>query len=310
MATTHLLSVVIPTFERGAILLETLEYLQQQSVTAASIIVVDQTRYASTDPVLVALTQLQSKGVIDWLRLDRPSIPYAMNKGLMRAQTEWVLFLDDDIRINADFLEQHVDALKTHDAPAQVGCILQPNQPQVVRSASYQQGTGVDADLDFPFNSDSAAQIHNCMAGNLVVHRDSAIECGGFDENFEGAAYRFETEFCRRLIKYRKQAFFFAPKPILFHLKAERGGTRQFANFLTSSSSIHSVGHYYFLRQVCESRVELIKYTMRQFVTALVAKFYLKRPWYLPVRALAELRGIARAYSLHKQGAKLLTFDR
>ena len=91
------LTVAIPTYRREQVLLDTLDYLFELQPPAAEILVIDQTESheAATD---IRLQELDGGRRIRWLRLDRPSIPHAMNHGLLEATQEIVLFLDDDIR--------------------------------------------------------------------------------------------------------------------------------------------------------------------------------------------------------------------
>jgi len=155
------LDIVIPSFQRGEVLLDTINALHKQA---------------------------------------DHSIPNAMNIGLLRANSDLVLFLDDDISPSESLLAQHKQAY-SDDVVAVVGQILQPGEVPVTVT-DYPNNQGFDADLVFPFYSDKEKTIQNCMAGNLSVNRQAAIDCGGFDTNFIAVAYRFETEFCRRLIKH------------------------------------------------------------------------------------------------------------
>ncbi|MEM7357724.1 MAG: glycosyltransferase [Pseudomonadota bacterium] len=298
------LSIVIPSFRRAPILLKTLGLLFQQSTSVKQIIVVDQTPYAQDDPYLKQLQALSAEGRIVLLQPTRPSIPAAMNRGMLAADSTYVLFLDDDIEVASNFIAAHRSAL--HDNPvAQVGQVLQPDQKSMVRNDNYQPGSGLYRDLNFPFNSDQPADIHNCMAGNLCVERDSAIDAGGFDENFLGAAYRFETEFCRRLTRDSGRAFSFLPSAVIHHLQYQTGGTREHANHFTSVSAVHSMGDYYFaLREA--GGTERWRYIARRLVGSLKSRFYLKQPWYLPVRLLAEFSGLLQAIKYHLRGPRLI----
>ena len=291
------ISVVIPTYERGTLVVDTIELLLNQSERAGAIIVVDQTQYVASDPVASTLAKLHDAGDIEWVKLNKPSIPAAMNVGLMQATTPWVLFLDDDILISDLFISEHAKALTIHDCPAHVGGIHQPNEQFVARADNYHSGDGLLVDLEFPFNSDTPAQINNCMAGNLMVSRQQALDCGGFDENFVGAAYRFETEFCQRLVDHSGKPFYFAPRAKIDHLKAARGGTRKMANFLTSIKPDHSVGDYYFAL-LRGRKGQAIVYCLRRYFSAIYARFYLTNPWYIPSRIIAETRGILLAIKL------------
>ena len=175
--------------------------------------------------------------------------------------------------------------------------------------ADYEPGQGLYRDLNFPFNANQSTQVENCMAGNLVVQRESALAAGGFDENYRGAAYRFETEFCRRLIRTTGLPFYFAAQACILHLQAKSGGTRSTGNVLTSASGLHSVGDYYYAFRNAAWRPALA-YSVRRFMRSLVTRYYLLRPWYIPIRILAESRGFCAAMKLLKQAPSTLPTKR
>lgn len=308
--TTHSISVVIPSYLRGEILLATIEQLRVQAHPCDEIVVVDQTPYPPHDASLKALQALADNRVIVLIRRPKPSIPAAMNAGLQAASSQYVLFLDDDIEIGPDFIKAHYEGLKRNGNVArtifaQVGQVLQPGQsPQPGRSSSDTQ-FGLRRDLDFEFNSDQAVTLNNCMAGNLCVHRESAISAGGFDENFIGAAYRFETEFARRLIRHTNTPIYFWPAASINHLQWQDGGTRTQASHLTSAQPAHSAGDYYYAMKEGFGG-DRVRYLVRRFFASLVARFYLLKPWYLPVRVIAELRGLLLATRLLRNQPKLL----
>lgn len=297
------LTVVIPTYNRGQVLLDTISMLLKQNDRVDEIIIVDQTRYVNHDPIFQTLKSYEKNGDIRFIQRQQPSIPIAMNVGLLLAQSDFVLFLDDDINIKPDFIEQHRTVIQEHSGLAHVGQVLQPNEEPGLLDPSYRPGQGLYQDLNFPFSSSKPALIKNCMAGNLCVNRLKALEVGGFDENFIGVAYRFETEFCRRMCRYHNDDFYFSPKPVLYHLQSPTGGTRNSDHFLTSSSLRHSVGDYYYaLSEGVMS--ESLLYCCKRFLSSIKAKFYLQEPWYIPQRLFAEARGWMKAWSLYRQGPK------
>jgi len=298
------LSIVIPSYNRGSVLLNTIASLSNQSSPADEIIIVDQTDYSDFDEsVLIRLQEMHDQGVIRYIQRTEPSIPKAMNVGLLSATSKYVLFLDDDIKVDVDFLEQHKRLLLEHSAYAHVGQVLQPGEQETQMSQNYDSGKGLYKDLSFVFSSSESRDIHNCMAGNLCVDRLTAIKSGGFDENFIGSAYRFETEFCRRMIRFSGRPFYYSPKPVIHHLKCPTGGTRNTDHFLSSSSPRHSVGDYYFAMRESASGSTLT-YCFRRLFGSLKARFYLRKPWYLPVRFVGEVRGILLARRLYEKGPR------
>ncbi len=318
------LSVVIPTFGREAVLVETIRQLLAQQPPAGEILVMDQTpvHEASTRDCLEEWSQT---GAIRWIRLAKPGIPQAMNRGLLEAGGEVVLFLDDDIVPLPGLIQAHLQAYTDYpDAWAVAGQVLQPGQepedgafrlscllPRPAPDGEKVGGRGGElgsrglmGDLDFPFNSTEPTWVRNVMAGNLSMHRREAIAVGGFDENFKGVAYRFETEFCRRLWASGGKVRF-EPLASIRHLRVAAGGTRQFGAHQGSISPVHGVGDYYFALR-CGAGLEHTVYWLRRPVREVFTRFYLRRPWLIPVKLVGELRAMKMAFRLNRQGPRLI----
>ena len=102
------LSVVIATYKREKVLLSTIEQLLRQEESAWEIIVVDQTRHHEKETE-EKLNQWSEDGKIKWHRSNYPSAPAALNIGLREAKQPYVLFIDDDIKIEANFLKAHIN---------------------------------------------------------------------------------------------------------------------------------------------------------------------------------------------------------
>lgn len=285
------LSVVIPTYQREAVLLDSLHQLIQLKPAPAEIIVVDQTpqHEANTEQ---GLQLLEARGAIRWLRRTQPSIPAAMNAGLLAARSDVVLFLDDDIRPHAGLVSAHLEAQSLHPGLV-AGQVLQPGQTSVPLAPAE----------PFRFNSTDPASIQEFMGGNFSIRRDLAVALGGFDENFVGAAYRFEAEFAFRYTR-RHGAIHYTPDGLIHHLQASAGGTRAHGHHLRTVKPGHSVGAYYYLlrtRQPQWWRQALIR-PLRSVRT----RHHLLRPWWIPLTLLAEARGWWAALRLSRAGPRLI----
>jgi GT2 family glycosyltransferase len=238
------ISVAIPTFLREHVLLQTIEYLLRQNTKPDEILVIDQTLHhePQTEDYL---RQWNSDGQIRWIRLDKPSIPKAMNKALICAKHDIVLFLDDDIIPDENLITSHASNYENSDIWGVAGQVLQPRQIVETLTNAYGQNNS-EKDISFRFNSDRKRFITSCMAGNFSMRRERAIQIGGFDENFVGDAYRFETEFCRRLIRNGGKVIF-EPGASLRHLQIKTGGTRTYGSHMTSARPELTSGEYYFV---------------------------------------------------------------
>lgn len=301
MAETLPLSIVIPTYGRDEILVHTIEQLLSLQPAAAQILVVDQTPQHDQASEQ-RLAEWHRNGGIVWLRREEPSITKAMNAGLRAAEHPYVLFLDDDIRPYENLVSGHYETLSSSVSIwGSVGQVIQPWQ-QPTDLAPPRLEKGLRRDFDFPFHSTQPADVANVMAGNLCVKQTHALAIGGFDENFVGVAYRFETDFARRLIA-GGGTIRFTPASRIDHLRVDRGGTRQTGSHLTSIDPIHGVGDYYYaLRHgsFCES----LRYSAYRMFREVCTRFHLAHPWWIPVKWIGEARAWAWAIRLQHRSTR------
>jgi len=297
------LTIALPTFCREQVLVDTVGMLLSQQPGAREILVLDQTPQHD-EATQTQLEAWNSAGLIRWIQLSEPSQPSALNVALIRATSEIVLFLDDDIRVEPGFLAAHMAGFRSDEIWAVAGQVLQPGESPD-HEYRHIPDPGPLADSGFSFRSAQAAMIENGMSGNLSVRRARALQVGGFDENFlPPVAYRFDNDFCKRLCRAGGRISF-QPEARIFHLRAARGGTRSNSNHLTSSSPEHGVGDYYFaMRQI--QGVACWQYVLRRLFREVRTKFHLRHPWWIPVKLLGEVRAIRLAQKLIRKGPMLL----
>jgi len=287
------ITIAIPTYNRGAILVETIERLLALEPRAEAILIVDQTREHPPE-IDAQLSAWNRDGAIRWLRLEAPSIPRAMNDALVAAKTPLVLFLDDDIIPDQRLVAAHARAHEDATLWAVAGQVLQPGEDP----ADVEQP---DDDLEFHFRSSRGRLVTNVMAGNLSVKRERALEIGGFDENFTGAAYRFETDFAMR-VTAAGGAIRFEPAASIRHLKLTTGGLRSYGDHRTAANPAHTAGDYYFaLHHVPHFR----RYVIRRVVKNVITRYHATHPWTIPAKIAGELRGLMLARKLFRKGRKL-----
>jgi len=285
-----MITVAIPTYNRGAIVAETVRRLFELDPPPEAIILVDQSAEENQ-----ALSRWHRQGRIRLIRLDKPSIPHAMNVALLAATTPVVLYVDDDVEPAAGLIAAHERAHGDESIWAVVGQILQPGEtPQ-----HHEQS---EDDLEFHFNHDSGCFVANVMAGNLSVKREHAIDAGGFDENYVGVAYRFETDFALRLIAAGGKVWF-SPEAGLRHLKLASGGLRSYGDHRSSPSPAHSAGDYYF---AIHHRPPLARYALRRLRRNVVTRYHVTHPWAIPTKLIGELRGWMLARRLARGGRRLI----
>lgn len=287
-----MLTIAIPTYNRGAVLCDTIDMLLALPHRADEIVIVDQTPQ-HPEEVEAKLRAFEASGAIRMIRLPAPSIPRAMNTALREAKHNAVLFLDDDIIPALQLVRAHADALAEAGVWAVVGQVLQPGeQPGHFNEATLRRGEL--RDLEFRFTHDTATDVQNVMAGNLSVDRARALSIGGFDENFIAVAYRFETDFALRIVAAGGRIRY-EPRASIRHLKAPGGGVRMYGDHRTSASPAHSIGDYYFARRHVPHFWRYVAARLRKNVAT---RFHLRHPWTIPAKMLGELRGLIGAMRL------------
>lgn len=296
------ISVIIPTYYREEILLNTIRLLFEQEFKASEIMVVDQT---PVQPLMIEnqLKNWDKEGLIRWIKYSPPSVTKAMNYGALRAVSDILLFLDDDIIPAVDLIKNHLVAYNENKYIwAVVGRIIQPWQNddlQVEKITSYKDRK---KRKDFDFNSTQRTFIDEAMAGNLSIIKKKFVEIGGFDENF--GCYRFEKEFAERVVQ-RGGRVLYEPSAIIRHLKAKKGGTRAFGDFNATFLPIHSVGRYYYLFRSRKVRYALFV-GIKELIMSVYAKFYIYKPWWIPVRLMVELCGFFLAIKRMFKGPEFI----
>jgi glycosyltransferase involved in cell wall biosynthesis len=163
------LSIVIPTYNRYACLEECLWALMPQITPQASdteIRVIDDNSGPDGADKNAALCQKTGAGYV-FLETNRGAAA-ARNAGIARSRGEWVAFLDDDVRVGADWLARCRKVL--HALPANV--------------------IGVEGKVIASGNGLWDREVENVNGGlylscHLFLKRDLVRSIGGFDENFK-----------------------------------------------------------------------------------------------------------------------------
>jgi glycosyltransferase involved in cell wall biosynthesis len=169
------ISVVIPTFDRPAMLAETLYLLGKQSVAPDEVVLVDN----GTTPAILAEDAARPFPLRCFRISARAGAAQARNFGAAVANGRYVAFLDDDDFWDPDYVERlkrHI-AMGANGGPAMI----------VARVDHLENG----ARHLFRFAGD-ARQFEQCfyfnpgyLGSSITVERATFLELGGFDVSFD-----------------------------------------------------------------------------------------------------------------------------
>jgi glycosyltransferase involved in cell wall biosynthesis len=240
------ISCIIPTLNRGEVLLATVKQLFAQDSPPAEIIVVDQTQNVDSS-TCSTLQSWKDQGLIRWVRQAEPNASKARNAGALTATGDVLLFLDDDISIGPGLLRTYRAAFADPAVVGVAGQILEGgrNVQNALSEAAMDPETGW---LHFPKNYGRRCETSWMASGNFAVRRDIYFRVGGMDENYLKGAFREESDFAMRF-RNAGHIFVFEPLATLYHLGAAGapiGGSRTFLRHRDMSGWHHCVGDWYF----------------------------------------------------------------
>ena len=116
------ISAVIPTRNRPDRMIDVLSTLQKQILLPSEIIIVDSSDDSSYRHSLI---NKFSSLPITWIS-SAPSVCIQRNAGINRASSEWILLCDDDIELEANYLQTLVKHIASNpDCGALAGRLLQ-----------------------------------------------------------------------------------------------------------------------------------------------------------------------------------------
>jgi len=168
-------SVIIPTHNRHDKLAETLALLREQRVEANDyeIIVVDD---GSTPPVV-----LDQGGPGPRIRLERTEgleRSAARNRGAAIATGELLIFVDDDMSVDSDFIGAHLSAHSDWPNALVVGAICLPVDAMAKPFARFRQKL---EQQDIPCSRGVTTALNFCTAANMSIAKHEFRQFGGFD---------------------------------------------------------------------------------------------------------------------------------
>ncbi len=219
-------SCVIPTYNRGRALADTIEMLLVQDRPPEEIIVVAPTpAQLYTLDELARLHMLASAGCVQWLFQAEPRVYRARNLAARLALGDVLLYLDDDIEIGPGFVRAHTANFADPTVAAVVGRVVDARRPGRVSPLPKGFSGMSDAEKAWRFSEQHGRRVEGLpftVGGNLSIRRDALLAVGGWDERV--------LNYGDRDLGIRLHAaghkVVFDPHAEIVHLALPRGGSR------------------------------------------------------------------------------------
>lgn len=209
----EMVSVVIPCYNSGATIGQTVASVQTQTWPRVEIVVVDD---GSTDPATIAV--LDALTGIRLVRQQNAGLPAARNAGFAAATGDFFLPLDADDWLEADAIEELLSALKEN--------------PGAAFAYSHLKLEGEASGLLVKSYNFFEQLFLNQMPYCLLLPRSVVNAVGGYDESMRKGYEDWEFN-----IRLGARGFFghVVPRP-LFHYRVSSGGM-----LISQSNRLHGV---------------------------------------------------------------------
>ena len=209
-------SYIIPTMFRQEYALQLLEDLRHQDYLPAQVILVDATPKTERDETLYQEKSYPFELIVNW-QTTKGSCR-ARNEAIALCHGDYIVFGDDDIRIPADFIQNHLRFLQTYHAGACNGLDIRADHHRQ-DLADLQQKL-----LNFGPLRWRAGITTNFSNANSCVKAQYVRQLVGNDVNFDGG-YGEDGDFGLSLAKLGVSVMF-NPFATNLHLKPPSGGYR------------------------------------------------------------------------------------
>ena len=197
--------IIIPTYNRYNVLGNLLEDLENQTFSEFCVTIIDQSENFNKD------FYKNFKIHIDLVRQEIPGLWKARNNAIKNTTEKVIALLDDDSRINNDWLIKHLNCLEYFDSEISAGVSLSKMGAKI------------------PFNYKFYRISDQIDTGNVVMKKRVFKIFGLFDEQFEGMRMG-DAEFGLRA--YRNGVISISnPEAYRVHLKSNQGGLRKIGSW-------------------------------------------------------------------------------
>tara|TARA_B100001250_G_C19817562_1_gene799610 strand:+ start:25656 stop:27002 length:1347 start_codon:yes stop_codon:yes gene_type:complete len=200
-----LVSIILPTLNRYEVLGDVLQDLEKQTYSNFELLIIDQ----STQFNKFFYNKFNFKYQI--IRQKRKALWAARNNGIKSSNSDFLLFLDDDSRIDSNWIMEHLKCIDYFKADISSGVSISTFGSKVPENYSF-----------FRYSD-------QLDTGNVLIKRVVFEKCGMFDEKFEKMRMGDKEFGVRSYLNGFKNIS--NPRSFRSHLKYSKGGLREIGHW-------------------------------------------------------------------------------
>ncbi len=210
------------------------ESLKKQTYKDFKVIVVDNSDVSYKS----LIDKIYDKENLEYIKGDDLKLPTGRNVILNRTKTKEIVFIDDDVYLKPNWLEEIVKTFKKYPKAAGVTgpAINAKIENGKIKITEKILKTDKNQNYILPWGevrNESRRWIpsknvicYSMLGANMSFRTELLKEIGGFDEAYEGNFFREESDPQTALVK-KGYFFIYNPKVFLYHLRFKQGGARE-----------------------------------------------------------------------------------
>ncbi|AFP31115.1 glycosyltransferase family 2 protein [Marinobacter sp. BSs20148] len=171
------ISIVIPTFNHKEEPIETISQIIKIATDLDEILIIDQNEDNYNEKWTEFLDSILKYDTVRLIKSNIPSIPLARNIGGLKSHSEIILYIDDDMDIGENIIENHLAYYKDKKVGGVAGSIDGKNKK----------------------SEKNRRYVNAAKGGHMSFKKNVFLAIKGFDILFDGNFSGEETEFCERV---------------------------------------------------------------------------------------------------------------
>lgn len=271
------LSVIISTYNRSAMLMQTLQSLVEQNASRYDweCVVVNNN---STDDTAERVEQFIAEHAgFNFKMVNEPNqgLSYARNRGIRESEGEYIAILDDDERIAPDFVDAYIELFdKVEDAVAGGGPIVAEYMTEKPSWMSPYTERPIANTMYFGDEIKPFPKGRIPGGGNMAIRRNAIRRYGVFDTSLgyvgEDLVGGEESDLFERL-EIAGAKYYYVPKAVMYHIVPESKLTKEYFERLCFNIGVSQRRRARYFRR---ERKVLLMEKVKWCATLLIAAFY------------------------------------
>lgn len=294
-----MLSVIVPTYNREECLYSALESLNQQDFADFEVIVVDQSENVAPGKIARILRSCKN---VRYYNIDKKGRSLSKNFAISQSRGDVLLFCDDDIIAEENFLSVHYSLHREHPEVGALSChLIEPHETEI----DYKVPLKITLYGRFVNKANAVYEgyVTSLNGGNMSFKKRALEQVGFFEERLAGTSMLEEPDIAYRLLQSGYRLYFSAQTKVK-HYPQHNGNIKIMQKHRYAWLRHYFFNQYYFLYRNRRVRLFPLVLTYLSYRTLMEMKKYKQ---FSPRFALLPVDGAVRAFRFWQEQKRMYT---